>query len=122
MDEKPLTSPKQWLNRLICEAPFRLLTMFACFECKFETSVASEFAIHLQTKHSEAENNFLSSSNPAKVKVEMIPTLPSSSEIPIKQEAIESASDNIEQILVQPFIVKQVISLCFLRQLEVINL
>ena len=92
--------------------------MFACFSCKFETDVVSEFAVHLQTKHTTNEDRFLSSANPppaseAKVKVELIPDLLSATTTTttddlVSHGSIASTSDGVEEISIDAFGLDQV--------------
>lgn len=94
-------------------------TMFACFSCKFETDVVSEFAVHLQTKHTTNEDRFLSSANPppaseAKVKVELIPDLLSATTTTtttddlVSHGSIALTSDGVEEISIDAFGLDQV--------------
>jgi hypothetical protein len=85
--------------------------MFACYPCKFETTLVSEFTNHLQTKHSESdkssETEKSSESNPSsepgnissqKVKVELIPGIPSTSKLTQLEEAARRGRRGSDQI------------------------
>ena len=85
--------------------------MFACYPCKFETPLVSEFTNHLQTKHSEteksSESNQISESSPSsepenissqKVKVELIPGIPCTSKPTHLEEAARRDRRGTDQI------------------------
>ena len=85
--------------------------MFACYPCKFETPLVSEFTNHLQTKHSEteksSESNQISESSQSsepenissqKVKVELIPGIPCTSKPTHLEEAASRDRRGTDQI------------------------